>query len=198
MIYCFEKNFCGPWFLSFGLSEIQSYHPGGRDGMGLHWSFTIQSSSQMLLLFHVICFFKTGCFRCFKFSCFFHVICSIKTGCFRCFVFGYFFMSYVSSKLVASMFALLLHWKLFSTINKSDKECSPYLEVDKNCLMELLICLICELWSLILPWSVIFSESDLLIFDLWSVLKNWSAVIFDLLICGVHDLRPVLKVIFWS
>ena len=31
------------------------------------------------------------------------------------------------------MFALLSHWKLFSTINKSDKECSPYLEVDKNC-----------------------------------------------------------------
>ena len=119
-VICFIKTGCFKcclfWLLSilcfvvnndfrqkkYQVSDIQSYHPGGRDGMGLHWSFTIQSSSQMLLLFHVICFFKTGCFRCFKFSCFFHVICSIKTGCFRCFVFGYFFMSYVSSKLVDS------------------------------------------------------------------------------------------------
>ena len=132
----------------------------------------------MLLLFHVICFFKTGCFRCFKFSCFFHVICFIKTGCFN----------------VCSTVAL----EVVFNNQQIRQRMQPLPGSWWNCLMELLICLICEIWSLILRWSVIFSESDLLIFDLWSVLKNWSAVIFDLLICRVHDLRPVWKVIFWS
>ena len=50
-----------------------------------------------------------------------------------------------------------------------------------------------DLRTLILRWSMIFSESDLLIFDLWSHQTLWSEVIFDLLICGVHDLRPFCK-----
>ena len=133
---------------------------------------------QVWLLFSCHMFHQNRLLQMFRVWLLFHVICFIKTGCFN----------------VCSTVAL----EVVFNNQQIRQRMQPLPGSWWNCLMELLICLICEIWSLILRWSVIFSESDLLIFDLWSVLKNWSAVIFDLLICRVHDLRPVWKVIFWS
>ena len=159
-------------------SDIQSYHPDGRDGMGLHWSFTIQSSSQMLLLFHVICFFKTGCFRCFKFSCFFHVICSIKTGCFRCFVFGYFFMSYMSHQ--NWLLQCLLYCCIGSCFQQSTNQTKNAAVTWK--LMKLLdgTSDLFDLWNLIFDPSLIRDLFRKWSFDLWSLIRPEELIRSDL------------------
>ena len=50
-----------------------------------------------------------------------------------------------------------------------------------------------DLRTLIFDLSLIHDFFRKWSFDLWSHQTLWSEVIFDLLICGVHDLRPFCK-----